>query len=144
MRLSFFLFLFVTLTFSSCSTTKSNDVVASKMRQDKARDANSTEVDTSSGIDLTSYLRRIAGVNIRGSGADATVRIRGNSSFNAVSDPLYVVDGTILGTSFASIYNTINPDDIARVRVLKDASETARYGLQGGNGVIEFKLKKQK
>lgn len=143
MRIFLYLIILSCFSLTACTSSKNTDASASKLRQEKDRDVNSTEVDAGSGIDLASYLRRIPGVNVRGSGANATVRVRGNSSFNAVSEPLYVVDGTIMGTSLATIYNTINPDDIARVRVLKDASETARYGLQGGNGVIEFKLKKQ-
>lgn len=129
--------------FVSCSTTKDPaSVTAGKLKMERNDSANSTEVDAASGIDLTSFLRRIAGVSIRGNGPEAVVRIRGNSSFGTTSDPLYVVNGTILGTSFAALYTTVDPNEIARVTVLKSASETAEYGLRGGNGVIEIKLKK--
>ncbi|MBB4078751.1 outer membrane cobalamin receptor [Lewinella aquimaris] len=106
-----------------------------------SRGSSSVEVDATSGIDLTSYLRKVSGVSVQGSGPTATVRVRGDINFSSDSTPLFVVNGTILGNSFASLYNTIDINEIARVRVLKNLSDTNLYGLQGGNGVIEFTLK---
>ncbi len=64
-------------------------------------------------------------------GSQATIRIRGNNSLSADNGPLYVVDGIpIQGTP------TFNPQDIASLEVLKDASATAIYGSRGANGVI--------
>ncbi len=65
-------------------------------------------------------------------GSDVTIRIRGNRSFSAGNDPLYVVDGIPLTGSL----NDINPNDIESMEVLKDASATAIYGSRGANGVI--------
>lgn len=82
-----------------------------------------------------------------------SVTIRGASSFNSSSQPLYVVDGIIMNTngsisvgshgggdSGVSEANNglmgINPQDIASMEILKDASATAIYGSQGANGVI--------
>ena len=62
-------------------------------------------------------------------GTSPTVRIRGITSINKSSDPLYVVDGIIGG----SIHNT---SDIKSIEVLKDASATAIYGSRGANGVV--------
>ncbi len=95
----------------------------------------------STGIDLTSYLRKVAGVSVRGSGANATVRIRGDVNFGSDSTPLFVINGTILGNNFASVYSTIDINEISQVTVLKTISDTNRYGMQGANGVIEIKLK---
>lgn len=64
-------------------------------------------------------------------GASFTVRIRGTNSINYSSDPLYVVDG-FAGADISSI----NPNDIASIDVLKDASSTAIYGNRGANGVV--------
>lgn len=65
-------------------------------------------------------------------GGNLRVRIRGGNSLQAGNDPLYVVDG------FAGVtdLNSINPNDIASVEVLKDASATAIYGSRGANGVV--------
>jgi TonB-linked SusC/RagA family outer membrane protein len=64
-------------------------------------------------------------------GGDVRIRIRGANSINSDNSPLYVVDGFV-GADF----NNINPDDIASLEVLKDASATAIYGSRGSNGVI--------
>lgn len=63
------------------------------------------------------------------------VRIRGGSSINASSDPLYVVDG-FPGSSAPA------PEDVESIEVLKDASATAIYGSRGANGVIMITTKK--
>ena len=148
----FFLLALLSLTVSSCTptrtaTTEADDVAAADkgrvqrvMKSD--RGSNTVEVNTAeSGADFTSYLRRISGVSVRGDGPEATVRIRGDMNFNADATPLFVVNGTILGNNFASVYSTIDVNEIARVRVLKNVSDTNRYGMQGANGVIEIKLR---
>lgn len=65
-------------------------------------------------------------------GAGARVRVRGTTSINKSSDPLYVIDG-IISTSGL---DGLNPQDIQSMEVLKDASSTAVYGSRGANGVI--------
>jgi TonB-linked SusC/RagA family outer membrane protein len=65
-------------------------------------------------------------------GTVGTIRIRGIGSVNGNRDPLYVVDGV----PFSGGINSINPEDIASVTVLKDAAATAIYGSRGANGVI--------
>ncbi|MBP8792906.1 MAG: TonB-dependent receptor [Lutibacter sp.] len=67
-------------------------------------------------------------------GAGATIRIRGNNSVNGNNNPLYVVDGFIVGTGFN--LNTLNVNDIKSVEVLKDATALAIYGTRGASGVI--------
>lgn len=78
---------------------------------------------------------KIAGVNIfsnSGSPSGSTrVIIRGINSIETTSDPLYVVDGVAMEN-----FNLMNPNDIERIEVLKDASSAAIYGARGANGVI--------
>lgn len=77
---------------------------------------------------------QVSGVTIgndNSPGGGAMVRIRGIGSINANS-PLYVVDGVPISGNI----NSINPNDIASVNVLKDPSQTAMYGVRGANGVI--------
>ena len=79
---------------------------------------------------------RAAGVEVQAvgtrPGASAQIRIRGDRSITAGNDPLFVVDGI----PYSGNLNDINPDDIASIDVLKDASATAIYGSRGANGVI--------
>ncbi len=87
---------------------------------------------------------RAAGVDVVQSsskpGAGPTVRIRGRRSINASNDPLYVVDGIPL----AGNIDDFNPNDIASMEVLKDASSTAIYGSRGSNGVVLITTKRGK
>jgi TonB-linked SusC/RagA family outer membrane protein len=65
-------------------------------------------------------------------GAALQVRVRGTRSLTASNDPLYVLDGIPLSGGLQDI----NPNDIASLEVLKDASATAIYGSRGANGVV--------
>lgn len=103
---------------------------------------------------------KVSGVMITNSsgdpGANTSIRIRGNSSVRSGNDPLIVVDGVPLsgGTTTAGAnigfgnidsrnpLNFINPNDIASMDILKDASATAIYGSRGANGVIIITTKK--
>lgn len=82
---------------------------------------------------------RAAGVQITANngepGADFKVRVRGGTSINASSDPIYVVDGFV-GAALPP------PEDIESIEVLKDASATAIYGSRGANGVIMVTTKR--
>jgi TonB-linked SusC/RagA family outer membrane protein len=72
------------------------------------------------------------------------IRIRGQNSFFSSAEPLYVVDGVpvpIVNMSSLGIAD-LNIHDIENVTVLKDASSTALYGFQGGNGVVLIDTKK--
>ncbi|MGE4586087.1 MAG: TonB-dependent receptor [Mangrovibacterium sp.] len=77
---------------------------------------------------------QIAGVNISASsgraGTDFDIKIRGDNSIEG-GDPLYVVDGIV-----SDNIQFLNPQDIERIDILKDASSTAIYGSRGSNGVI--------
>jgi TonB-linked SusC/RagA family outer membrane protein len=92
--------------------------------------------------DVTQALQgRVPGVdvNINSSapGEQAKIRIRGITSINSSLDPLFVVDG-VIGVP-GSI---LNPNDIATIEVLKDASATAIYGARGANGVLMITTKR--
>ena len=92
---------------------------------------------------------KLAGVNIAPSsgepGAAQNVVIRGIGSLRSGTQPLYVVDGFLLDNSSAGIptnpLNFLNPDDIASIDVLKDASATAVYGSRAANGVVVITTK---
>ncbi|RQO77787.1 SusC/RagA family TonB-linked outer membrane protein [Pedobacter sp. KBW01] len=84
-------------------------------------------------------------------GSDFAVQLRGRSSIQSGTSPLYLVDGVPFpsetvaqsSTIFAnSPLNSINPSDIESIEVLKDADATAIYGSRGANGVILITTKK--
>jgi TonB-dependent starch-binding outer membrane protein SusC len=75
-------------------------------------------------------------------GAGASVRIRGSNSITANSEPLYVIDGIPAAQGTGSQdptfnpLNSIDPNSIESIQILKDASATAIYGARGANGVV--------
>jgi TonB-dependent SusC/RagA subfamily outer membrane receptor len=86
---------------------------------------------------------RIAGVRLdRASDGHLTLRIRGTSSWNSDTDPLYVVDGVPLTAAFGGPLTGINKADIERIQVLKDAASTSMYGSRGASGVVLIETKK--
>ncbi len=105
---------------------------------------------------------RVAGVQVTAAsgepGAANNIRIRGTSSIRGGNNPLIVVDGVPLDggdtsagsdvgagrSSARNPLNFINPNDIASIDVLKDASATAIYGSRGSNGVVIITTKKGK
>ena len=84
-------------------------------------------------------------------GQAVTVRVRGNSSISASSQPLYVLDGVPITTQSQSSYGgamnplaDLNQNDIESIEVLKDASAGAIYGSRAANGVVLITTKKGK
>lgn len=69
-----------------------------------------------------------------------SIRVRGVSTVNAGSDPLYIIDGVPMERGFSNLNN----NDIESVEVLKDASSAAIYGSRGSNGVILITTKQGK
>ncbi len=84
---------------------------------------------------------RVPGVQVVSSagapGGAISVRIRGNNSIRGDNNPLYVIDGFV-----GADPNSINPNDIETIDILKDASATAIYGSRGANGVVAITTKK--
>jgi TonB-linked SusC/RagA family outer membrane protein len=93
---------------------------------------------------------RIAGVQVTTNsgrpGGQTRIRVRGFSSINSSNNPLYVIDGVYIPignqTLNSNSIDYINPNDIASVEVLKDASGTAIYGARGANGVVLITTKR--
>ena len=86
---------------------------------------------------------KASGVNIFSNsgqpGSNIRVLIRGVSTINSSTDPLYVVDGVVMED-----FRLLNPNDIENIEVLKDASSAAIYGARGANGVIMVTTKRGK
>jgi TonB-dependent SusC/RagA subfamily outer membrane receptor len=70
------------------------------------------------------------------------IRIRGVSTILGNKEPLYVLDGMAVEVDAQRGLDWLNPADIARIDVLKDAAETSMYGVRGANGVILITTKR--
>ncbi|RXP59393.1 TonB-dependent receptor [Lutibacter sp. HS1-25] len=81
---------------------------------------------------------RAAGVQVTqvsgAPGAGTVIRVRGGNSITGSNEPLWVIDGIVVGTNFN--LNNINSSDIKSIEILKDASSIAIYGSRGANGVV--------
>ena len=107
---------------------------------------------------LAAIQGRISGLMITPSsglpGSSFQVRVRGENSIKQGSDPLYIIDGVPFFSSPINMFSgangnqsplsSINPADIERIDVLKDADATAIYGSRGANGVVLITTKKGK
>jgi TonB-linked SusC/RagA family outer membrane protein len=134
----------LTIQMSSAGQTGMQEVVvvAYGQQQKKAitgamNTISSESIKRQQVVSATSALQGLApGVLvINGSGEpgdNPSIRIRGVGSYLASAEPLIVVDGT----PFTGNINTLNPNDIESMNVLKDATATALYGSRAANGVI--------
>ncbi len=87
---------------------------------------------------------QVAGLSILSSSGDpssvpAAIRIRGVNSISASNTPLFILDGSPVS---ASVFNTLSPNDIENITVLKDAASVAIYGSRAANGVIVITSKR--
>src|SRR5213080_984125 len=93
---------------------------------------------------------KVAGVQVVDNnepGGSLSIRIRGATSVNASSDPLYVIDGmpvTSVLSAGRDALNFLNPGDIESITVLKDASAAAIYGANAANGVVLITTKQSR
>ena len=159
MKTIFLKHLFLLITISvifSCSSSKSTtqtkkdsgpEIVDTGYEQKLAKDTNQANFRVNpnengpSNISLGDMIRKLPGVSVSGRGTYLKVKVSGSESFMANTDPLYVVNGTSVGTDYAQVANTINPNDVSSISVLKGADATI-YGTRGANGVILIRTKK--
>lgn len=106
--------------------------------------ASSREVNpTNPSITLAEYLKRVPGVQVIDRSGRIAVTIRGASSVANDIEPLFVINGVNVGFGYEHAAPLVDVSDIENVQVLKSGSETARYGMQGNNGVIVIKTKRR-
>lgn len=143
-------------------TMKKSDLSGASvsMSEDKIKGSVITNLDQS----LQGRAAGVTAVTTSGApGSSSSIRVRGQATLSAGSEPLYVIDGVPVqgggasGSSFGlgdalgnspvstiSPLSTINPADIVSMEILKDASATAIYGAQGSNGVVLITTKRGK
>jgi TonB-linked SusC/RagA family outer membrane protein len=137
----------------SSSSQMMTDVVVvgygTQKRSDVTGSVSSVPKNRLNQLPVTNVLHAIegsvAGVNVTTTssvpGSSSSVLVRGQNSLGANTGPYIVVDG-IPFTKTGAVTNDINPNDIASIEVLKDASATAIYGVNGANGVILITTKR--
>lgn len=117
---------------SACSSQK--NVTQSDETQHTVPDGAVTD-DRDVYRSLADYLQQVPGVNIMGPQGNQMVTIRGINSFSSGVEPLFVLNGQVIGSTYSQANSVINVKDIDHVRVLK-GPDAAIYGVRGGNGVI--------
>ncbi|MDB5118338.1 MAG: TonB-dependent receptor [Mucilaginibacter sp.] len=134
---------------------KLNDVVivgyGTQKRSDITGSVSSVPKERLSELPVTNVMQAVegttAGLNISENsstpGSSPKVLVRGANSINASTSPLIVVDGVPFSNLGGSM-NDINPNDIASIEILKDASAVAIYGTRGSSGVILITTKRGK
>ncbi|HEU4496002.1 MAG TPA: SusC/RagA family TonB-linked outer membrane protein [Flavobacterium sp.] len=136
----------------AAGTTELETVVVDSYRStSKRKSATAVNVVTAEAVQgrpnvsfLQSLQGQVSGLNIATSSgspgsAKISVLLRGASSINGNTEPLYVIDGI---PSSVNIFRGLNNEDIESVTTLKDAGATAIYGNRGANGVIVVKTKR--
>ena len=126
---------------------------ASIVKQDAIKDVPTTSFQNA-------LAGRVAGMDVSTrsgqAGTTPSIRIRGISSMNASSEPLYVIDGVpvssgaagqlsgALAADFNNVMNTLNPADIESITVLKDAAASSLYGSRAASGIVVITTKRGK
>ncbi len=113
--------LFVVTCFLSCASTN---------KSEKGYIANQNTTT------LLDKIQALPGVTVSGDGSSATIRVRGVNSLAGVNSPLFILDGNDMGYEFSAVDSQISANNIRSVRLLKDPSDVAIYGMRGANGVI--------
>lgn len=142
MKLSILITLLTFFALSTGCTSTEKTSANSQTTAENTRPSDGISDDRNTHRDLADFLRKVPGVNVTGSGLNVNVVVRGSASFIGGNEPLYVIDGQAVGTSYSEANRMLNVNDIDYVRVLKDA-DAAYYGVRGGNGVIQVFTKKQ-
>lgn len=132
-KLHFGLLIFM-LVLASCASSNNTGTRS-------AKDITNPDEQSTTYQDLGDYLKRVPGLQVTRRGSSYSVLVRGMTSISGSSEPLYVIDKVRVG-SYDQAAAMIDPNDIAKVTVLKEVASTSSYGMQGANGVILITSKK--
>ncbi len=128
--------------------TRNADVAANNRRREapsstKGWVADQQELGERGGISRVEqfFEGRFPGVRVLRQPGGFSVQIRGLTTINGNSAPLYVIDGLAIDAGPEGLI-ALNPSDISRIEVLKDATQLAMYGVRGSNGVVVITTKR--
>lgn len=91
--------------------------------------------------ELVDFLRTKPGLQITGTGSNIRVIMRGENSLLNNNEPLFVLDGNVIGNTYQQAAVGVDPNSIASIKVITPAN-AGLYGSRGGNGVIEITTKR--
>jgi TonB-dependent SusC/RagA subfamily outer membrane receptor len=134
---------------AACSTSQPRDPAAAPDAARRTSTSSDATIPGSGARDqvysnMFEMIRaRAPGVQVISTSEGNALRIRGVSSPSGMNDPLIVIDGATSGLPGAKALEQINPSDVLKIEVLKDAASTATYGMRGGSGVILITTKKK-
>lgn len=87
-------------------------------------------------LTLKDYLRRISGVQVTERSGQVRVVLRGATSVSGDNSPLFVVDGSQVGTSYSDLENAVDIRDVDYIRVMRSSEAMTTYGMRASNGAI--------
>ena len=131
----------------STSASKDHEIVDEGYQQVLAKDSNqgnhgyNPNEERKSNLSLGDMIRRLPGVQVSGNNTNLRVKVQGTESFMSGTDPLFVVNGTPIGSDYSQLASIVNPNDVVSLNVLKGSDATI-YGTRGANGVILIRTKK--
>ena len=152
----FTILILASISIFSCSSTKNTtnsnqksgpQVVDTGYGEVLAKDANQSNVmveankDHPENISLGDMIRKLPGVQVSGREPNLKIKVSGSESFMSNTDPLFVLNGTAIGTNYAQVASVVYANNVKSVSVLKGA-DAAIYGTRGSNGVILIRTKK--
>lgn len=135
----------------SCSASKTvsttdvaaNDRISINTEEEEGTDATGVSATNNNSLALVDYLRRLPGLQIDQRGATVNIMIRGVGSLMGDNSPLFVVNNSPVGNSYAEAVSAVDVNDIRNVNVMKGADGQQMYGMRGANGVIQIFTKKK-
>ncbi len=104
--------------------------------------SSAAETNNIGKITLIDHLRSKPGLDIRGSANSYKILIRGHKSFQGHSDPLFVLDGVVIGRTYRDAANAVDVTQITSITIIPPP-RAGRYGSRGQNGVIEIKTRRK-
>lgn len=129
----------------TASTTEdsADDKVSIKMDDSSQTESNNVSSLNNNTMQLVDYLRRIPGLQIDQRGNSVNVMVRGMTSVGGNNNPLFVINNTAIGNSYADAVSAVDVNDIKSVNVIKGAEGQQMYGMRGANGVVQILTKKK-
>lgn len=136
------LFVIMVIGLGSCNTMSPERTASGDINQGYGYvDAKQTttaisqiEVNEEDNVSWMELLQKAPGVTVTGSGLNLGIKVRGTKSMNQ-GQPLFIVDGQPMGNGFHHI-SFIDPNEVQRISILKDAASAASYGARAADGVI--------
>lgn len=121
--------LFIGFVLFGCSSTKKTETVSTNIKQE-------LDEKNRGNIPLLTRLRQLPGVVLK-RGVPVVAKASNSLSPNETGEPLYVLNGQIIGSSFRRIDEIVDNYNVKEIKLLTGAS-ASYYGVQGAKGVIEI------